>query len=400
MRILWFTNTSSCYKPENNAHNGGGWISSLEQEIKKVTDIKLGICFFLDNEKNKIKQNNTTYYPIGSYKYSIKDKIINQIPLLKKQNKQEIFYLNRFLEVIEDFKPDVINIFGSEGIFGTISQHIKIPTILHIQGIITPYLTAFCPPRYSYNSIIFNSINPFNIIKNYRKIKGWQYNAIREQKMLANIPYFMGRTEWDRRITEIYAPNAKYYHCNELLRDIFYDEAPRRIDNENLIITTTISSPYYKGFDTIIQAASILKNELKMNFTWNIYGINKINHYENKFKINAKSCNIKIGGIIDQKELYKRLLETTVFVHPSYIDNSPNSVCEAQILGCPVIATNAGGIPSLIENKETGLLVPTNDPYQMAYLIREVYKNKNLANKISKAGRKIALLRHDKKEII
>ena len=49
MRILWFTNTSSCYRREGvsaNHYNGGGWISSLEMELKKRKDVELGVCFY------------------------------------------------------------------------------------------------------------------------------------------------------------------------------------------------------------------------------------------------------------------------------------------------------------------------------------------------------------------
>lgn len=400
MKILWFTNTPSCYKPQKGGYNGGGWISSLENEIRRNKNIELGICFILNEGKVKIKQENVIYYPISTYKCKKTEKILNKISFKKKENKSFNYYIESFLEVIEDFKPDIIHIFGSEGIFGSIAKYTKIPIVLHIQGIITPYFNAYCPPGYSYRSIIFRSINPFSIIKNFRYLKAWKYNAIREQKMLASIPHFMGRTEWDYRITQIYAPRSTYHHCDEVLRDIFYDENPIRTNNGNLIITTTISPPYYKGFDTILKAAHILKNDLKMNFKWNVYGVNDIKHYERKFKINANHCNIYIGGIIEQETLYSKLLETTVFVHPSYIDNSPNSVCEAQILGCPVIATNVGGIPSLIENEKTGFLIPANDPYQMAYLIREIYQNKELADRISYAAREIALHRHNKNKII
>ena len=400
MRVLWFTNTPSCYKPQKGGYNGGGWISSLETEIKKKDGIELGICFFLEDENQKIQENNVTYYPIKTYKYSLKEKIERKFSFKKRKDNTFEFYINSFLQVIKDFNPDIINVFGSEDIFGSIAQYTKIPTVLHIQGIITPYYTAFCPPKYSFNSIIFENLNPFKILNAFSNIKGWHNNAKREQKMLSHIPHFMGRTEWDKRITKIYAPNAKYHHCDELLRDIFYNNSPYRINNKTLTITTTISPPYYKGFDTIIQAASILKHQLNVEFIWNVYGINNIKPYEKKFKINAKDCNINIGGIISQETLYSKLLETTVFVHPSYIDNSPNSVCEAQILGCPVISTNVGGIPSLIENYKTGLLIPANDPYQMAFLIKEIFENKELANNISKAGREVAQKRHNKKDII
>ena len=85
-----------------------------------------------------------------------------------------------------------------------------------------------------------------------------------------------------------------------------------------------------------------------------------------------------------------------MYIHPSYIDNSPNSICEAQMLGCPVIATNVGGIPSLIDNGVDGLLVPANDPYQMASLIKELHENKTLQISISNNAKIKAINRHDK----
>ena len=60
------------------------------------------------------------------------------------------------------------------------------------------------------------------------------------------------------------------------------------------------------------------------------------------------------------------MLSCTAYVHPSYIDNSPNSVCEAQVLGVPVVATDVGGVPSIVENGKTGWLVPANDPVATA----------------------------------
>lgn len=396
MRILWFTNTPSCYKSEKGGYNGGGWISSLEKEIKKVKNIELGICFHLNEEAFKVIQDNVTYYPISRYNNSF-EKLYYRI--LKSKKKQDDIDIKQYLKVINDFKPDVINIFGSENNYGLISLYVQIPIILHIQGIMTPYLTAYCPPKYSFTNIIFSSYNPFKILKSYKFIKDWVHCAKREQIMLSNIPYFMGRTTWDKRMTHIYAPKAQYFYCNEILRNVFYCNNPY-IGNNNLVITTTISSPYYKGFDTILQAAYILKHNLKQKFTWNVYGISEVKSYERKFKIKINDCNIKIGGIIDDKTLVEQILRSTVFVHPSYIDNSPNSVCEAQILGCPIIATNVGGIPSLIENGVSGLLIPANDPYQMAYLIHKLHIEKDFAKQIGENGKNIALQRHNKETII
>ena len=70
MRILWYTNTPCLYK-QNNAYNGGGWLSSLEREIIKHKEVKLGIAFSLDDETEKITENGVTYYPLRINKHSL-----------------------------------------------------------------------------------------------------------------------------------------------------------------------------------------------------------------------------------------------------------------------------------------------------------------------------------------
>lgn len=47
MRVLWFTNTPSLYT-EKTGYNGGGWISSLQRELGARSDVKLGVCFFMN----------------------------------------------------------------------------------------------------------------------------------------------------------------------------------------------------------------------------------------------------------------------------------------------------------------------------------------------------------------
>lgn len=103
------------------------------------------------------------------------------------------------------------------------------------------------------------------------------------------------------------------------------------------------------------------------NIHWKIFGIseedslNKI--VKRVLKLNNKSRNIEFYGQTSTEELIKQLKTCHFFVHPSYIDNSPNSVCEAMILGMPVLSSSVGGVPSLIENKETGFLFNPYDKY-------------------------------------
>src|SRR5258708_38945182 len=59
----------------------------------------------------------------------------------------------------------------------------------------------------------------------------------------------------------------------------------------------------------------------------------------------------------------------------SYAESSPNAMLEAMAMGKPVVATNVGGVPELVEEGQTGFLVPPRDPKAIAdrvlYLCRE-----------------------------
>lgn len=400
MKVLWFTNTPSCYISKSNVgHNGGGWISSLQKEIEKVSSIELGIAFHMDNEPFKIKDNNTTYFPIKNPPLkNIQKKLIW---LFKGEDKLtqilENYYLNSYLNVIDNYKPDIIHIFGSERYFSIIANKTTIPTILHIQGFINPISNAFFPSGISKHDFIWTDYNPIKVLKRKQTLINLNNSAKRELRTLKHIKYFMGRTTWDYRLSQIYNPQSIYFHCDEILRADFYNSNNYKPQSNKIV--STISSPLYKGEDLIIKTAKILSENLKTNFEWHIFGVNQSSE-------NYRLTNIKTGskviyrGVVDSNTLKKELEECTIYVHPSYIDNSPNSLSEAQIMGIPTIATYVGGITSLIENEKTGYLVPSNDPYQTAFIINKLLSDYNLRIKIGKQAKEIAKIRHNKNKIV
>jgi glycosyltransferase involved in cell wall biosynthesis len=83
-----------------------------------------------------------------------------------------------------------------------------------------------------------------------------------------------------------------------------------------------------------------------------------------------------------------------------YIHNSPNSLCEAQILGVPCIACYCGGISSLISHQINGLVVPANDPYELAALISFYSKDIFFLQSISQKAIQTAEVRHNPKRVI
>lgn len=405
MRVLWFTNSSVDYQEEINGYNGGGWMTSLKKVLEKNADIELGISFLLEDSEIKKEINGTTYYPVSNYS-SILNKVVSKLKYRNNLNKlfknSDQQYVKKYLEVINDFKPSVIHIWGTEKNFGLICEHTEIPVVIHLQGIINPYLNAFFPPNISLKDfIIKDGFSPISINRNIKEYNGWKYIAERERHIFKNCKYFMGRTDWDRILTEIYSKDATYFHCEEALRDEFYTNLKWESQKSNKAkIVTTISNPLYKGGDLLLKVASLLKKELDFSFEWEVYGIDNLLVQEKLTGIKASNVNLILKGMATSEQLRLSLQKANVFVHPSYIDNSPNSVCEAQICGIPVIACNVGGVSSLIKNKITGIIVPANDPYTLAFSIKEICANESIAEKISIEAVKTAKKRHSRDEIV
>lgn len=100
--------------------------------------------------------------------------------------------------------------------------------------------------------------------------------------------------------------------------------------------------------------------------------------------------NLELPGKLNKKEWIAKSREYDVFLNTTNFDNQPVSIIEAMALGIPIVSTNVGGLPFLIDHEETGLLVNKNDPEAMADQIERVVQNPDLANKLSMNARQKA----------
>ena len=88
--------------------------------------------------------------------------------------------------------------------------------------------------------------------------------------------------------------------------------------------------------------------------------------------------------------MVEQYLRANVFVSPSTIENSSNSIGEAMLLGCPVVASYVGGTPSLIDHEQEGLLYQVNSKEMLAYYILKVLENDGIAMELSHNSQKRA----------
>jgi glycosyltransferase involved in cell wall biosynthesis len=160
----------------------------------------------------------------------------------------------------------------------------------------------------------------------------------------------------------------------------------------------------------MIKALLILKEDfpkLKIKVGGNTITENKT--FKNKLKLSGygkyisrllENNNLKNDivflGALSADQMILEYQRAHVFICPSSIENSPNSVGESQLLGTPVIASYVGGIPDMVEDGKTGLLYRFEEIEMLAENIRRIFNNADFAKLLSENAMQKASLRHNK----
>lgn len=400
MKVLWFEVTPpGTYS--GNALVIGGWQDSLERVVRSIPEIELSIAFESQGQDTVPKKvDNVTYYPIV-VKYTKSEKK----QAMESWNVQAEKLIPAMREIVEQVNPDLIHVFGTEWPFGLISEITEIPVVIHIQGAIAPYNNAMFPPSYNLWDV-FRNIGWTHFSRLKKAWKAYKYDCSRldiEMRTWKSASHYMGRTHWDKALSAVMHPNRHYYHVEEALRDSF--TSPKKFwvtpaGNKIHLISTGCSN-FWKGPDMLLKTARIM-SDLGVDFEWKVAGMMSEDiksMVERREGGKFKDYNVNFIGFTQPDKLSEELCNSTIYVHTAYVENSPNSICEAQCLGVPIVSTNVGGISTLVKDGEQGILVPANDPWQMAYAIVQLAADKTLMKKFSDSSKAIARVRHSDKNI-
>jgi len=402
MKILWFTNTpcgaSDKLLPDLVI---GGWLSSLERELVKNKEIELHICFYWKQNMEPFKHNNTWYYPLVK-KYK-KNKLKRFAEKRYRQMTDDEYNVRDLLTVVEKVQPEIIHVHGTEENFGLVMPLANAPSIISIQGILSPYVEKYFSgisqsilkkhennrSKYSLNSMMF------------------QYNdtiarAKRERKILASAKNVMGRTDWDRNISLLLSKGAQYFVGNEILRDAFYQHKWKPKKNDGKLKVVSINSGgLNKGTETFFKATQIFNENSNVELEWTVIGQSDNDDMVALVKkwLKHKPVNVNFVGRKSEHEIVEILLNSDIFSQVSHMENSPNSVCEAMLLGMPIIASFAGGTSSIVADGQEGLLVQGGDPYAMAGALEHLCTDFSRAIELAENAYEKAHSRHNKENI-
>ena len=228
-----------------------------------------------------------------------------------------------------------------------------------------------------------------------------------EIQALRKLGHVIGRTDWDRKSVLEINPNLTYHHCDETLRDVFYTEqwAYSRCWKHR-IFASSCSYPV-KGFHILLEALAIVLQQYpdaEITVTGRPFTAADFksrmrrNGYEKYLsslvKRNHLDSAVHFLGHLSAQDMKQAYLDANVFVLSSTMENSPNALGEAMLLGLPCVAADVGGVSSLM-GQEEGILCAPVDPESMARGICHLFEMEDQAEAMGMAARNRARKTHD-----
>lgn len=400
MKILWFAN-SPCGSIRR--HKGqlvtGGWLISLEDEIKNNPNVELNVAYLSSKEEGPFFFDGVNYYPI--YIPTHKSKIGRILDRRRNQQSLDLFLVPKMMSIVKEVNPSLIHIHGTERSFGLIQKYVEdTPLVFSIQGLLAPYAEKFFSGiSRQYAMRREKMINRLKGIDIKRVYDSFIYGGERECDFLRNAQFIIGRTSWDENVTGLLNPLREYFVVNEILRSPFYDKQWNKKEfNEVRQIVSIISPGIYKGLENLLKSAALLRTYSDMDFVWNVVGLSDDSDYvkmcEDYTNIRSNDVNVHYLGVQAAENLSDVLVNSDIYCHVSHIENSPNSVCEAMLIGMPIVASFAGGTNSILKDGEEGYLVQDGDPYSTAGMLHKMANSFDVCSTLGSNAKLKAAKRH------
>ena len=401
MRILWITNIvfpEACALLGGNGtiKGSGGWILGAAQALVGQPEIQLAVASVSTSVDSLTCLNGE------KIKYYL-------LPYGKGNKKINHEYEPLWKQVKEAFSPDVVHIHGTEMTHGLAYIEACGPNnvCVSVQGLISAcydYYFSGISNKERRKSITLASLFLGSMTKNAQK---YRIRGECEKEMIRRVNHIIGRTSWDRERIWSINPEAKYYTCNETLRSEFYDgQLWKYSDCQKHSIFMSQAGYTIKGLHMLLRALPLVLRKypdtmlriagsdmiscssFKQRLLLSDYG-KLLLQLINKYNLNGK---VFFTGQLNAEEMRREYLNANVYVCPSAIENSPNSLGEAQLLGVPVLASYVGGIPDLMKGDEEHLY-RFEEVEMLAFKLVQLFEQEGAVD--TSSMRKLAISRHD-----
>ena len=396
--VLW---TANIVLPEVAPELGlkpspfGGWLSLMTRQLAGNPEFRIGVAMRADvSALRQIDKGGISYFAVP----------------MKKRDRFDISQVD-CEAVLARFKPDILHVEGAE------MRHARRflstwdgPSLVSLQGVLHGY-AAYELGRLP----ILNMLAPWRprmaltaMALIYNRLARFSPRLRHEARTMRLATHVTGRTLWDRSQAAVLAPQADYYHCSRILRDPFYQGTWMRGEREEHAVFVGNGASPRKGLHVALQAIALLKKDfpgirlyvagenpadlpltsIKRHVGYPVY----INYLIDKLGLRQHVC---FTGVLDAGRMQHRMRTAHAYLMSSIIENSPNTLGEAMLMGVPTVSAYAGGVPSMARDETEALLYRPDDPAMLAFQLRRIFTDETLCENLSRNARARALVTHD-----
>ena len=273
-------------------------------------------------------------------------------------------YFFKALEIAKKYKPDFILTHDPKSSFWAylVSKLTKIPVV-----------TQMCQDFIEYLRLHqFNPIKKSFIIQSNLFVLKYLYPSFKVIALSQHIK---------KKAQEYGMKNIEVIPVHGIDCEKFY---PKKVEKQKTIITVARLTPE-KGVKYLLDAFNEIQKEfpLKLILIGDGYQMDEFKKYVKKLKIQDK---VIFKGFVDHNKLVDHYNQAELFALPSLKEGLGYVSGEAMACKIPVVASNTGGIPDIVINEKTGLLVKPESVKELEIAIKRILTNKELKNKLIKQG--------------
>lgn len=371
MRVLWICNIMlPCIaeKLGQEVNNKEGWLTGLMDAVltHNASDmehiVQLGIAFPVAKDQNFLQDALVINEDYDVPFYGFRENVLTA-------DQYDVSMEVDMTKILAHFKPDIVHCFGTEyphtlaaiKCFGRPER-----TLVGIQGLCRVCAKGYMAnlPREVVKSVTFRDI----VRKDTLPMQQQKFED-RGQWELASIQgagHVTGRTHFDKYWTGKWNPKAKYHLMNETLRKEFYTGMwsvdtcyPHRLFFSQgdyplkgfhyMLLALPKILEKYPDTEVYVAGNSLMRGKgLKAKLKISAYGA----YLERLVAEHGLKEKVHFLGRLTGARMKEQYLKSHVFVCASSIENSPNSLGEAMILGVPVVTADVGGILTMITPEE------------------------------------------------
>lgn len=401
MKILWAVNVVPADVAETLGCKPGffgGWVESMARELKKYPELELTVASKIGPDVQFDQTIDGIRYVSIGYDSKTKEETLKE----------------RCHAIIDSVKPDLVHVEGTEFLHAKAmllaGKERGVPVIASMQGILNGYYSYQCGELQVDDLMWSGSLT--NIVSGWmlhlRKTRWYKPRMKPEREIIGMADYILGRTTWDRAHSYALNPKAKYFAVNRNLRAPFYEKSWSSEKMERHSIYVGNGYRALKGLHFVVEALPLLIREypdvkvyvagdkpFQENDKRSIFKKGYGAYLKKRIKDLGVADHIEFTGPLQAPEVAEKLSRVNCYLLCSTIENSPNTLGEAMLVGTPCVAAYVGGVSDMATDGEEALFYRSNDPVLLAWAVKRIFDDDALALRLSENGKKKAAQTHD-----